>query len=120
MATTSKPSIVDGTLSANMDLGSHCPGAYYLAVSTTSAAITLPAGQYKVWLKSGDASVGVFAKTGAAATVPADATVDAGVYGWRGSSEERVVIKSADATKTLNVILSSGAAADVLYIVALA
>lgn len=116
----SKASVTDGISSANIDLGSHCPGGYALAVSTTTAAITLPAGQYKVWLKSGDSTVGVFAKIGAAATVPGDATVDAQVFGWRGSDTERVVIKGSDATKTLNVILSAAAASDTLYIVALA
>lgn len=119
MSVTGKPSVTDGINSANMDLGSHCAGAYALAVSTTTAAITLPAGQYKVWLKSGDSTVGVFMKVGAAATVPADATVDAAVFGMRGSDTERVVIKSADGTKTLNCILSSGAASDTLYIIGL-
>lgn len=115
-----KASKLDGELSAVMNLGSHCPGAYALAVSTTSASITLPAGQFHVWLKSGDQSVGVFCKVGEAATVPGDATIDANVFGFRGSDKERVTIHPTDATKTLNVILSASAAADTLYIVQVA
>jgi hypothetical protein len=102
-----RPNLTDAVYAHKNLFGSSTPGAYALAVSTTSAALTLPVGTFKVWLQERAAGTSVFCKVGAAATVPADGTIDASVFGFPGDESAVVRIEDAD-TKTLNAILTTG------------
>lgn len=112
----SRPNITDATAAHLYLAGSHTPGAYALAINTAaSAALTLPEGTYVAWMAARTATTSIFCKIGGAvAAVPADGTVDAGVWGFPGDETTRFVIKAGD-TKTLNVLPSTGTGT--LYVV---
>lgn len=115
---SSRPSFADAQTAHAYLAGSHVPGAYALAIDTAaSAALTLPEGTYVAWMAARTATTSLFCKIGGAATIPADGTVDAGVWGFPGDETTRFVIKGSDGAKTLNVRPSTGTGT--LYVVRL-
>ena len=82
------------------------PGAYALALSGSDGTITLPVGVYRCWLKERLGTTSVFLKVGGAATIPADATVDAGVFGFAG--DETVLVQVGAGESVLHAICTTG------------
>jgi hypothetical protein len=105
----------DGMAAANASLGSDS-ALYVLDVSTTTAAITLPNGHYRVYLKSGTATVTVVCKIGAAATIPTTGNTSDDSFAFPGTGAETFAIATDDGTKTFNAILTAAASADTLFI----
>lgn len=113
----SLPNLSDGMLG---EFGACSSGSalYVLDVSTTTASITLPNGQYRMFLKSGTTTVGVVCKIGGSATIPTTGNTAASEFAFSGGDRRgaRFAITAADTTKTLDVILSAAASADTVYI----
>jgi hypothetical protein len=115
---STKKNAADSIYSAAVPLSSNCV-SWALGVSTVDDTVTLTtAGTYKVWLASGNAAVTCALKMGGAAALPTDGGgAVTSTMMFRGDEIERVDVVSG--ALALHAILSSGAAADTLYLVLL-